>query len=222
MPNKKSSKKVVRRRGNAQARLPLYRGMRNVRSVMPGRFVVTLPYAEQFTLTTVSGVPGYTIYKANSCYDPDTTGVGHQPRGLDQYFNLYNHGRVLKSWFKITGSALSSNTEPVIFSAVCATNTTALATNDIMESPRSRWTVIGLASGTSVKTLTMSHYPKESFNNFSGDEEIFTPAADVNYLTNYIFQVENAAGSTATQAIRCCLTIWYTVEFTDFSLPTQS
>jgi len=33
--------------------------------------------------------------RANSVYDPELTGVGHQPQGLDQLFTWYNHATVI-------------------------------------------------------------------------------------------------------------------------------
>jgi len=42
------------------------------------------------TLTTGIGSLGKTVYRANSLYDPDQSGVGHQPRGFDQWMLLYN------------------------------------------------------------------------------------------------------------------------------------
>lgn len=51
-------------------------------------------------------------YRANSVYDPDYTGTGHQPLGFDQVAAWYNHYRVLGSKIRVTvlnGSTVAAN-----------------------------------------------------------------------------------------------------------------
>lgn len=60
----------------------------------PMRMTVSLPY--EISSRVTSGVlTGYdTVFKVNSIYDPEETGVGHQPRGFDQWALVYNKYRV--------------------------------------------------------------------------------------------------------------------------------
>lgn len=47
-------------------------------------------------------------FSCNDLYDPDRTGVGHQPMGTDEYFALYSSATVVGS--KITATAISGDT----------------------------------------------------------------------------------------------------------------
>jgi hypothetical protein len=67
---------------------------------LPYRLKAHLKYV---TFATLAGgvTPGVNVYSANGCYDPDITGIGHQPRGFDQLIALYDHYVVTKSRIKI-------------------------------------------------------------------------------------------------------------------------
>jgi len=63
---------------------------------------VRLKYSDifSFSLATITGTNQ--LMNLNSLFDPDRTGVGHQPYGYDQLSALYNRYRVLKTSWKIT------------------------------------------------------------------------------------------------------------------------
>lgn len=59
----------------------------------------TFYYHEQFSMNIgISGTPDSYMFSANGLYDPNITGVGHQPRGFDQLVGtLYDHYVVIAS-----------------------------------------------------------------------------------------------------------------------------
>jgi len=70
---------------------------------------VKLKYSEVFTLTTnASLVPTYYLFSANSLYDPNYTGAGHQPFGFDQWMGtsattgIYNKYIVFGMSYRVT------------------------------------------------------------------------------------------------------------------------
>lgn len=62
----------------------------------------TLRYAQQVPLNATTSPVGHT-FALNGLYDPDISGVGHQPMGFDQYMAFYQKYRVNKvkvnAWF---------------------------------------------------------------------------------------------------------------------------
>lgn len=78
--------------------------------IQPYRLVSTMKYVDNFTITSTTGTPAHQVFRANSIYDPDFTGGGHQPYLHDQMANLYNRYRVhacsIKVVFQTTTSAI--------------------------------------------------------------------------------------------------------------------
>jgi hypothetical protein len=50
-----------------------------------------MPYSAQGTLTLPAGARADQQFRLNSIFDPDYTGVGHQPLAHDQWALFYNH-----------------------------------------------------------------------------------------------------------------------------------
>jgi len=108
--NKKQKKRSIAqpdRRLLIQAYGPLV----SSQSFQPRWMRCSMKYCDQFLVTLAAGVLTDQIYRANSMFDPDRTGVGHQPRGFDQLVPMYNRYRVNKlSWnVRFTGSANAFN-----------------------------------------------------------------------------------------------------------------
>lgn len=68
----------------------------------------TLVYHDYVTLDP--GVGSYTQnkYRANSCYDPDLTGGGHQPMGFDQWMAMYKKFCVIGARISVTPTTPNS------------------------------------------------------------------------------------------------------------------
>lgn len=124
---KKRSKNVRRRRG--------YKTNSNLKSLNPisQRYICKMKYAE--TITT--GLSGVLQMSLNSIFDPNSTGVGHQPYGHDTLATLYNRYRVISCSYRIIANrntdtlqvvAMPAN-EPVVY-------TTAA---EYKENPRTRY-----------------------------------------------------------------------------------
>lgn len=84
------------RRSNRKSR----RISRIPQGAFPTLRIAKLKYCEQITMNPGIGSWASYLFRANSCFDPNATGTGHQPMGFDQWSALYTHYTVLAS--KIT------------------------------------------------------------------------------------------------------------------------
>lgn len=77
--------------------------------VFPNITTRKLRYADRGAASSVSGVVGSYVFSLSGLYDPNITGVGHQPMGFDEIMPFYEHYHVLHVdvhvTFEIEGSA---------------------------------------------------------------------------------------------------------------------
>ena len=103
------------------------------------RYITSMKYSQTFTISSALGA--VQRFNLNNIYDPDRTGVGHQPYGYDQLGAIYNRYRVIACHWAINVYP-STGTAPVRVAALPSneevTNTTL---SDACEDPRAKWMV---------------------------------------------------------------------------------
>jgi len=110
------------------------------------RSIVSMRYNSQWTQSAI--VPDY-VFNLNSVFDPDSTGVGHQPFGRDTFNTLYNRYRV----FAVSGVLKTSSTATSTKVAIVATNS-AIAMNNISlvsEMPHSQSRTVATSNISTIK-----------------------------------------------------------------------
>lgn len=78
------------------------------RQAFPRQLFSTLKYVEMVTLTLNSLGLQQHLFSCNGMFDPNITGIGHQPLYFDQTMAIYNHYTVLRSRIKVTPSTFSN------------------------------------------------------------------------------------------------------------------
>lgn len=87
-----------------------------ITKLLKDKTVAKLRYVDSITLDPGAGGLVSHSFGSNDCYDPDVTGVGHQPLMWDEYVALYHQYRVLSSTIKVTPLAIStSNVIPALY-----------------------------------------------------------------------------------------------------------
>ena len=69
----------------------------------PSRITAVMRYSTSIPLVVgAAGLPTHYLFRANSIFDPDFSGIGHQPYGHDTYQSIYNHYFVKKATITMT------------------------------------------------------------------------------------------------------------------------
>ncbi len=112
---------------------------------------ITLRYCDSYSFTLAATTASSQVMNLNSLFDPDRTGVGHQPMGFDTLATIYNRYRVLKAKWKvvISPSTLTYDFCVLPLNGLLNTAPTTAATfNACVENPRAKFWTQG-ASGVS-------------------------------------------------------------------------
>ena len=115
-----------------------------------------LIYAEPgIVLNSTSGICGVRVFQLNSLFDPDLTGVGHQPVGYDQLMALYEEYLVKAVRYKITCQSTSDNNEIIVGVSINDNSTTQQDPRVYMENGMTNWQVISrIGSGNNTKDFS--------------------------------------------------------------------
>lgn len=138
-------------------------------SGFPTQKVVSLRYAECVGLNAGAGVIASYAFRANSIFDPNSTGTGHQPYAHDQWAILYNHYVVLGS--KITVHASVSNTtgqyqaNGIVGIHLDDDGTLpGTTTQEMMELPRTKYSRVNLSSVSNKGVRVSKNYSARRFH----------------------------------------------------------
>lgn len=210
-----------RRRGNGSVirRRTRKRQKKRYARIPRGLFAKTTKQLFRY-VDTVGLNPGltntvaYHTFSANGMYDPDITGVGHQPRGFDEYMQFYNHYTVIASKIRLTFATVSATTTGYAYVGVMAT---AAATpeitdiNTIMENKATNSkvnSVMGTRPRIVSKGLSISKYFGQKV--LQEDANAGTNAANPTEQVYWqIFAATNNSGTTDPDWIRVKVEIDY-------------
>jgi len=125
---------------------------------VPDRYLTTLKYAEAVTVSA-AGLASYK-WRLNSLFDPNLTGVGHQPYGFDQLCGpagtaLYNRYRVISCKYVLTCTSDAAN---IAFGVLPANESLTLINNvsEMRENPKAQYKVFTQGGPAQMLTGTVS------------------------------------------------------------------
>lgn len=196
---KKSMKKRVKRRVKKVTALSrpsivtLGRGL-------PSKIMVTHKYHTFCNVTSNVGATATYQFKTNGMFDPDTTGLGHQPLYYDQFSALYDHWTVIgsKITYKISGAAVS---QPLMQVAAWINDdsTVTPSTDALFEQTTSKRVVIPFASNNTYY-LTNKWSAKRVFggNVLANNALQGQPSSDPTEQQNFALSAYCPNGGTGT------------------------
>lgn len=191
----------------------------------PNSIITTMRYTDYFILTPAAAGIAENVFSANGIFDPDITGVGHQPMWHDNYFNIYNHYTVLGSKITVKFSTTNngSTTIPHIIGVIGDDNATASTTiSTRMETSNSFWTLGNANDGH--QTLTATFEPLDNFGVDAKDDGTSATQFGANPTEQWYFIVWCAAVDAAIATLRMGVTveIEYTVKCAELKSQGQN
>lgn len=189
----------------------------------PNSIITKLKYCDFYTMTSATGAVVQQVICANGIYDPDITGVGHQPMYRDTYAGIYDQYTVIGSKITCYFNATSSNGSVIcgIHGDDDGTGSTTLTT--IMECNNTVWDVLGNSgSGHDSAVHTMTFEPLEAFGVDTKDDGASSTAVGANptEMWDYHIFVANIVGATST--VNVAIQVEYTVKFSELTTQVQS
>lgn len=161
--------------------------------------VVKMRYVEQLSLNAgIAAIAGHT-FRANSIFDPDQSGAGHQPMGHDEWSSFYNHYTVLGSKITVTFSNQHAN-DPMV-AGVFLNDDTALASSSVtslIENAKGPYCHLDSAGGTGVRRLTKKFSAKKFFKCDVKDRTDLKASFGTNPSEEAYFLVWTAAMNTGS------------------------
>jgi hypothetical protein len=187
----------------------------------PTTFPAELHYSDFFDFNTTIGAVVYQKFRANSLYDPDETGTGHQPLYFDSLAALYSKYRVtsIKYSLRFAPPNSDSNSSIEVWSLVRnGVYTPSYPT--VAELPYTKRAVTGAFSDSIVLkdnvNLTTLSAPRRVYL----DDDRY--AAVVNANPQEVINLHIAAICTTEITIRLYIDIWYSCNFYDPEPPSAS
>lgn len=222
MTSKRSSSKQLARRPYKRAKS--VRVSRFAEVLRP--FRCKLLYTDGVLLATSAGV-GFTTYsfRANSLFDPDYTGTGHQPYRYDQLATIYQKYRVVSSKITVNFSTgdktvAATDTGPWQVGVVPSTAFTSTGSGtDMYTLAESAMSSFGVLRNGITKTCSTTWKPGD-MTDISPRDDTFQALTSANPSTQiaYIVWLWNQGSTAATNVIANV-----TIEFEcEFSRPLQT
>lgn len=190
----------------------------------PSQLLTKLRYNDTYNLTSLSGGIGKQVCSMNGIYDPDITGVGHQPLYRDTFASIYDQYAVISSKITVQFANLFTDTAVHVGLLLDDDATSSTTYSTLMEQNLGKNTLLApLAGGLSVKSLTNQFDCKKHLGIDPYTSETYKTAITLNATEEFNAIIwaapANTDGSGTVQAV---VTIEYLVLFTELATPTGS
>lgn len=215
-----TTRKLSQKKSNPRKyRRPTLKDIVDLGVGMPIRARCTHKYCENVTLTSSIGAYNTYVFSTNSLYDPNLTGVGHQPLYFDQIGLFYNRSCVTDAKITVKFTTDTTNSNPlvvVLFIDDDATTTVAniqtLAENSTANSAQLKV----IKGGSEAQQLSKSWSLKQAFGptNISDAQYSGTSSSGPADQQYFIIGMQPMTGST-TSAVLLQVQIEYTAIWWD-------
>ena len=129
--------------------------------------IVKLRYVDRFTLDpNLTSTAGDYVFSANGLFDPNVTGIGHQPLGFDQWMAMYDHYTVLGS--RATLQVVNNQTAigDSLFVGISLKDESAADTTDfitVMEQNKAKTRLLSNGTGSATNARVSHNFSAKKF-----------------------------------------------------------
>lgn len=189
---------------------------RNLGVIIPEKAVSTLKYSDFYTASGVAPSFGWN-WKANSIYDPDQTGAGHQPMGSSQLAAWYNQYSVLSSTIRVAVSNQQGlvNVYSILFQISDLTAIPASVTQASEQAPNKRIMVVSPQSPVAFRDRWSCKLLADKTVNTGTTGGLVAGGTDPSNVEYFRFFAQTANASNLGTAFSFSVEIFYKVLFTD-------
>lgn len=226
-PGNKAGKKAYKKSKTSGVYIP--RGSpATLTTVLPLRnaYKTTLKYVSYGSLDAGAGLASTLVFSANSLFDPDVTGAGHQPRGYDQLATMYEYYLVNKATAYVqfvAGPTATGQPMTVCLSLSDQSAPYSSSIYDYTEQPSAVYKLMsGDASGTASLKLAVNP-PK--YNNYDQEDGAVkasiagSPGAQVYF---HLSQMSTDLAAENPGPVSFIMTIVYEATFSAVKMPSVS
>lgn len=211
-----------------------YRKRRNRRSNyiaknpgIPTNMKVKLIYSENaISLNpSVGGLAAVHTFRCDSAFDPNSTGVGHQPMGWDQYTALYKNYKVIASRFQVTFFPTTGETVGAIVGVSRRRDGTTISNaNQYIEYGATRYANLGVGENAAPKTVRLGYSAaKQHGQPWRSNEDIEAPVtASPTGSATYMHIFAQPVDTSDMSILYCNVRVEYLIQFTEPANTSQS
>ena len=191
----------------------------------PNSIITKLKYVDTYILTSTTGSIARQDFRANSVYDCDSTGAGHQPMYRDTYASVYDQYVVIGSKITVEYCNVSTAANGVMVVGIHTdddSSSTASLSN-MLELNNTIYKQIGpTGSGHDSCVLTSTFEPLEFFGVDGKDDGAASTQVGANPSEEIIYQVFACNAPSNTSICEILVTLEYTVKFSELSTQSQN
>lgn len=119
----------------------------------PNQATAIMRYSEVISLNPGIATPAAYLFRANSIFDPNFSGIGHQPYGHDTYSSIYNHYCVTSSVITVQSTTSANG----VFGVSVTDDTVVQADYDTIRETK----------GTAVATMLSGGSPPKIYQKYN-------------------------------------------------------
>jgi hypothetical protein len=189
----------------------------------PNRLIARLRYSDNKIITSTSGVPSVSVFRWNSLFDPDATGVGHQPLYYDTYGAVYDHYAVISAKATIMFINPDTTLSCIVGCVTDDDTSSATAITILMEQSSSKHVLLTPLSGSrSSTTFNMNWSCMEFLGIDPYTSQSYKTAIGSNPSEESDLMAFCATTTAANISVTVNITVEYEVLLSELSTPNSS